>query len=66
MNNSYFNPDNKMNRLKKIIKLFTFNGFCSPPLSNTEITTLINEGWTDDEIYGIGCDAYTGFNIQEI
>ena len=44
--------------IKEIEADFLFHGFLYTPLNRKQIASLLLRGFTHNEIYGFGCDAY--------
>ena len=47
-----------MRYFKDITDMFLFHGFTDSPLTENEILRLKREGFTNKDVYGIGCDMY--------
>ena len=52
-------------RFDEILKMFARYGFTDAPLTSAEIDQLIAWGWSDDDIYCIGCDCAAGWRFHE-
>ena len=48
-------------QIEEMKKYFAFYGFLKCPLSENKIKDYLNNGYTKDQIYLIGCDIYNGF-----
>lgn len=45
-------------QINQIESEFAFYGFIYPPLSRRRIASYLIRGFSIDEIYSLGCDAY--------
>ena len=52
-------------RFAEICQMFARYGFTDTPLTSAEIDQLIAWGWSDDDIYCIGCDCAAGLRFRE-
>ena len=51
-----------VNRILDIQYEFVFHGFLVPPVSGRRIASWIIRGFSDDEIYAMGCDVAAGYS----
>ncbi len=49
------------NKINAVVRMFSFYGFVSCPLSRKKIVSLIIRGKTISEIYEIGCNVNCGY-----
>lgn len=54
-----------MNRQKEIRRMFAKYGFTPCPLSSLEIIVCIRRGLSDEDIFSVGCDVFSGFSFRE-
>lgn len=52
-------------RFADICRMFARYGFIDTPLTSAEIDQLITWGWSDDDIYEVGCDCAVGVKFRD-
>ena len=52
-------------RFAGICQMFARYGFIDTPLTSAEIDQLITWGWSDADIYEVGCDCAAGVTFRD-
>ena len=52
-------------RIAQLERTFALFGFTKTPLSREQIERHIQIGFTDEQVYSVGCDLNSGFAFNE-